>query len=114
MRESCARARAAVGRARASRGDASKSVPTYGAEDAFFIGATARSGRGAYAARALAANEVDDIAGTTADVAQDGGQRAIEVRVVLAGVRGRGDVRVVRRRASIERTAISKRRTGWI
>ena len=54
----CARARAAVGRARASATDASKSVPTYGAEDAFFIGATARSGRGAYAARALAANEV--------------------------------------------------------
>ena len=51
------RARARRSDARSHRTDASKSVPTYGAEDAFFIGATARSGRGAYAARALAANE---------------------------------------------------------
>ena len=49
------RARARRSDARSHRTDASKSVPTYGAEDAFFIGATARSGRGAYAARALAA-----------------------------------------------------------
>lgn len=54
-RESCARARGAARRAHGA--DATKTVPTYGDAGAFFVGATANSGRGAYAARAIGANE---------------------------------------------------------